>query len=542
MTLQQGLLLHSRYRVVKLLGQGGFGAVYRAWDTTFNLPCALKENTEQTPEAQRQFEREARMLRTLKHPNLPLVTDYFIIHGQGQYLVMDYVDGQDLEEILQQSGAPLAEAEVVSWMIQICDALTYLHNQEPPIIHRDIKPGNIRVTPQGQAMLVDFGIAKLYDPRSKTTQGARAVTPGFSPQEQYGKATTDARTDIYALGATMYTLLTAMEPPESIQRNLGAGLVGPSALNPAVSLTVEQVILKAMEMLPEKRFQTTAAMKTALLKIMPQGFSAGPVSLPAASPEETAPPRAHSSPQALQWPAASKPQPPVASPSARSSQPVIPSRSQVTGTWLGWLLVGIVLLVGFAAIGAMLANYFASRRDISPWSGFTEDTPTPTASAPAVLAPDSEPSITPSATRPPASLTPTVKLTSTVTIGAPRVDNFYACLEPCEADGSNAFSLFPEKTTRVFLRWEFENIPVGALYVRRWTSKDQEWVRYECTWPGPRDGLVEISLLEPLGLRSGAWTVTISLDGVDLLSETIDIEGSWDYWNPPGAFNTCYGQ
>jgi hypothetical protein len=219
-----------------------------------------------------------------------------------------------------------------------------------------------------------------------------------------------------------------------------------------------------------------------------------------------------------------------------------PIPGSTAAAWIGWVLVGIVLLVGFAAIGAMLANYFASQKDVTPWSGFEEETPFPTASR----LPSASPGLSLTATpgEPPVqpTRTPTPMPSPTVTNAIPRVYNFYACQEPCEADGSNARSQFPEKTTRIFLRWEFENIPAGALYIRRWTLEGAEWVHYECTWPGPRDGEVEISLIEPVGLHSGTWTVTISVDGVDLLSETIDIEGSWDYWNPPGAFNTCYGQ
>ncbi|MBN1147608.1 MAG: serine/threonine protein kinase, partial [Anaerolineales bacterium] len=218
MSLEPGEVVNNRYRIVKILGQGGFGAVYRAWDTNFNLPCALKENLETRPEARRQFEREARMLRTMKHSNLPLVIDYFILPEKGQYLVMDYVEGQDLQQMVETSGGPLPEAQVLNWISQICEALVYLHSQKPPIIHRDIKPANIRITPQGQAMLVDFGIAKLFDPGLETTTGARAVTPGYAPFEQYGQGVTDQRTDIYALGATMYTLLTGERPAESVQR------------------------------------------------------------------------------------------------------------------------------------------------------------------------------------------------------------------------------------------------------------------------------------------------------------------------------------
>ena len=140
---------------------------------------------------------------------------------------MDFVEGQDLQEKLDQLNGPLPESQVLTWIDQILEALDYLHHQNPPVIHRDIKPGNIRITPQGIAMLVDFGIAKVYDPAYRTTLGARAVTPGFAPFEQYGQRPTDARTDLYALGATMYTLLTGQVPPESIDRVAGTALPPP---------------------------------------------------------------------------------------------------------------------------------------------------------------------------------------------------------------------------------------------------------------------------------------------------------------------------
>jgi len=203
MNLVPGQLLNSRYRIVKLLGQGGFGAVYRAWDTNLHGPVAVKENFDPSPASQNQFAREASMLFLLRHNNLPRVIDHFNIPGQGQYLVMDFIEGEDLQAMLDQTGGPLDEATVLPWIEQVCDALEYMHSQNPPVIHRDIKPANIKITPQGQAILVDFGIAKTFDPNLATTQGARAVTPGFSPNEQYGQGRTDARTDVYALGATL---------------------------------------------------------------------------------------------------------------------------------------------------------------------------------------------------------------------------------------------------------------------------------------------------------------------------------------------------
>lgn len=263
MTHPVGATLHSRYRIVRLLGQGGFGTMYRAWDTILGRPCALKENRDPAPDVQRQFLREAKILANLSHPNLPRVTDYFI-EGPGQYLVMDFIAGKDLQEMLDDRGGPLPEDQILAWIREICDALTYLHRRKPPVIHRDIKPGNIKITPEGKAVLVDFGIAKIHDPGTKTTMGAQAVTPGFSPYEQYGKGATDARSDIYALGATLYTLLTGVEPPESVQRVTRDPLVLARQLNPHLSLRTASAVMRALQMDPTQRFQSAEDFKSAL--------------------------------------------------------------------------------------------------------------------------------------------------------------------------------------------------------------------------------------------------------------------------------------
>jgi hypothetical protein len=245
----------------------------------------LKENFDASPPAEKQFAREASILFNLRHPNLPMVFDYFSVPGQGLYLVMVYVEGEDLQQLLERRGEPLPEADVLPWVQQVCDALSYLHSQEPPVIHRDIKPANIKITPQGQAVLVDFGIAKVYDPHLKTTVGARAVTPGYSPPEQYGRGSTDARTDIYALGATLYALLTGAEPPDSV--DLLAGSETPPAaltrLNPKVSMPVENAIKRAMQLDREQRFQSVADFKTALLAAPPAERTATPLT-PAPTP------------------------------------------------------------------------------------------------------------------------------------------------------------------------------------------------------------------------------------------------------------------
>jgi len=263
MPLQPGQVLNNRYRVVRLLGQGGFGAVYRAWDINLNKPCAVKENLDVSPEAKRQFMREATVLANLSHPNLPRVTDHFVIEGQGQYLVMDFVEGEDLASLVQRNGKiPVDQAQ--TWISQVADALIYLHSRKPPVVHRDIKPANIRITPDGRAMLVDFGLVKIYNPNMQTTLGARAVTPGYAPPEQYGQGSTDPRTDVYALGATFYKLLTGQEPLESVQRMAGRQMTSINQLNSTVPVTITQAIEHSMKLEPSQRFQDVSEFKRSL--------------------------------------------------------------------------------------------------------------------------------------------------------------------------------------------------------------------------------------------------------------------------------------
>ncbi|MGB8646035.1 MAG: protein kinase [Anaerolineae bacterium] len=258
--LAPGTVLGHRYRILSLLGQGGMGAVYQAQDLRLGLVAALKENWGGDP---RQFQQEALILARLRHSNLPRVSDHFVEPNGAQYFVMEYIDGEDLEAMVKRVG-PRLEANVLGWIDQILDALIYLHNQQPPVIHRDIKPANIKITPQGKAILVDFGIAKTADPRLGTLTGARAVTPGYAPPEQYGLHT-DPRSDVYALGATLYTALTGQVPPESPLRTSGAvALIPPRQIVAAISPGTEGAILRAMETDMAQRWQSASEFRAAL--------------------------------------------------------------------------------------------------------------------------------------------------------------------------------------------------------------------------------------------------------------------------------------
>ena len=278
--LSTGTVLQGRYRITKLLGKGGMGAVYQAQDLRLGgRLVAVKENFDTSPEAQAQFQLEATMLANLNHPNLPRVIDHFIEPSGKQYLVMDFVEGEDLEQMLARQGR-LAESQALLWFGQVCDAVEHMHSQIPPIIHRDIKPANVIVTPAGKAMLVDLGIAKVYQYGKQTVAAARAVTPGFSPPEQYGGAPTDARSDIYSLGATLYCMLTGQVPPEAMDRLGGAPLTPPRQLNPTVSPATEGAIIWAMELDSTSRPQTVGELRQALGR-RPVEYTAPPVPAPA---------------------------------------------------------------------------------------------------------------------------------------------------------------------------------------------------------------------------------------------------------------------
>jgi len=263
--LERGSLLHKRYRIVEILGQGGMGSVYRAVDENLGVDVAVKENLFTSDEYTRQFRLEAVILANLRQTNLPRVTDHFVINGQGQYLIMDFIDGEDLRQRMERTGS-VSEGEAILVGVAICDALQYMHTHKPSIIHRDLKPGNVRITPDRHIYLVDFGLVKLVKGSQATTTGARAMTPGYSPPEQYGAGHTGPRTDIYSLGATLYAALTGIIPEDGLARAMDDVELTPlRKRNPIVSRKLAAAIEKAMAVRPEDRFQSAEEFKHALL-------------------------------------------------------------------------------------------------------------------------------------------------------------------------------------------------------------------------------------------------------------------------------------
>ncbi len=253
--------LKNRYKLITQLGHGGMGAVYKAKDEILNIHVAVKELFNQSKESVEQFEKEAKILARLNHASLPRVTDFFEEHGK-KYLVMDYIEGDDLEKILENTSEFLPENRVKEWIIELLNTLQYVHSKG--IIHRDIKPANLKQNPSGNIILVDFGIAKAGF-NSMTNIGATGFTPYMAPPEQCtGSGRTGVYSDIYSTGATMYYLLTKTVPAESVMRMMGIELIKPSQINRAIHKETEKIILKSMSLEINSRYSSAKEMKEAL--------------------------------------------------------------------------------------------------------------------------------------------------------------------------------------------------------------------------------------------------------------------------------------
>lgn len=267
--LAAGAVIGGHYRIEGLINTGGFGSVYRGIALSEgNRLCAIKETYDVTPAARRQALMEAAILFTVKTEHLPQVYDAFEEAGRF-YLVMQLIEGQNGAQLIKAHGKPFSEQEVLGWLLPIADILQELHNRNPPVLHRDIKPANIILTPQGQAVLVDFGLTRLYDPSTQTQTIARAVSEGFSPLEQY-IGQTSPQSDMYALAATMYFLLTAHVPPASVARSMQDALVPPRQFNAQITQHVESALLRALAVNADQRY---ASMQEFVRALKTPGFT-----------------------------------------------------------------------------------------------------------------------------------------------------------------------------------------------------------------------------------------------------------------------------
>ncbi|HEX6044706.1 MAG TPA: protein kinase [Pyrinomonadaceae bacterium] len=265
-------ILQGRYRIVRQLGQGGMGAVYEAIDQRLDTTVALKETLFSEERLRKQFEREARLLARLHHPALPRVSDHFS-EGDGQFLVMQFIPGDDLAEKMNRRRGPFPADQVLTWADQLLDALDYLHTQDPQIVHRDIKPQNLKLTPRGQIILLDFGLAKGQAgeiSRVTTSASIFGYTPNYAPLEQIQGLGTDTRSDLYALGATLYHLMTGVKPPDALSRaaaivNGQADPLAPASVaNPSVPPEIDNFLSKAMAQNRDQRYSSADEMRRGL--------------------------------------------------------------------------------------------------------------------------------------------------------------------------------------------------------------------------------------------------------------------------------------
>src|SRR5712691_11423015 len=253
-TLAGQILLAGRYQLIRRIGQGGFGAVYKAADTKFNnRPVAIKEMSKaglppaRVQEAEETFRHEANLLADLIHPNLPRIYEHFT-ENERSYLVMDFIEGKTIEEYLEQiGGGPLPVDQVIAWAEEFCDVLSYLHSHQPPIVFRDLKPANVMISESGHIFLIDFGIARIFKP-GQSHDTVALGSPGYAAPEQYGKAQSTPRSDLYSLGALLHSLLTGLDPSERPFFFRPA-----SQINPSVPSRLEALLQQMLEMDAEKR-------------------------------------------------------------------------------------------------------------------------------------------------------------------------------------------------------------------------------------------------------------------------------------------------
>lgn len=275
MILSPDSLIQKRYLIVRLIAQGGMGAVYKASDQQTKKTVALKQSLVSDPQFNKAFEREARMLSRLRHPVLPIVSDYFT-EESGQFLVMQFIPGDDLGTLLERQAQKFLTANaipwVMSWAEQLLEALDYLHKQEYPIIHRDLKPQNLKLTSRGEIRLLDFGLAKSAADHTKHSmvQSVRGYTPQYASLEQIQGTGTEPCSDLYSLAATLYHMLTGTPPVDALERVASVLSGRPDPLQPAhelnalVSPEISSILQQSMELEKKHRFETAQAMRTAL--------------------------------------------------------------------------------------------------------------------------------------------------------------------------------------------------------------------------------------------------------------------------------------
>jgi serine/threonine protein kinase len=524
MALERGTLLHKRYRIIEILGQGGMGSVYRAVDENLGVEVAVKENLFTTDEYARQFRLEAVILANLRHANLTRVTDHFVIGDQGQYLVMDYIEGEDLRQRMERMGS-ISEEDAILIGVAVCDALAHLHSRKPTILHRDLKPGNVKITPDGHIFLVDFGLAKILKGTQATTTGARAMTPGYSPPEQYGTARTDPRTDIYSLGATLYAALTGIIPEDGLARAMDNVELTPlRKRNSKVSRRLASVIEKAMSIKTDDRYQTANDLRQALLSSNSRTLHLNGDILVDPAP-------VIDGSEDIKEP----PDKPITNGLKQDSQPPAPSNSKPKhkkslGTGF-WIVITFILLLVLGAVVAVpyfwepLSRVIADLRSSPTPAILSTSTAEQTGSASLPLLTSPSPSLTATvqATRTPVN-TPTATISQTPSQTPTPISTAVG-----GGDGQIAFASDRSGIPQIYISALDADKPTQI------TSLDDGACQPD--WSPDGRKLVFISpCFEKTDRYPGARLYTIDLDGTGLTPLSWEAGGDFDpAWSPDGA-------
>jgi tRNA A-37 threonylcarbamoyl transferase component Bud32 len=528
----------GRYHIVERLGEGGMATVYKAFDNRLERYVAIKViRTDMfapsvLEEVLKRFEREAKALARLAHPHIVKVHDYGDFEGMP-YLIMEYLPGGTLKGY---TGKPMPFAEASRLLAPVARALEFAHKQN--ILHRDIKPANILIDQSEQPMLTDFGIAKILDAGQTTNLTASSVgigTPEYMAPEQGMGGAVDARADIYALGVVFYELITGRRPFSAdtpmavLVKHINEPLPRARQFVSGLPEDVEAVIFKALAKQPDERYPDMGAFASALEHL---GNIASPTARLTTAPAASIPTFA---PEKRTTPPPTNTRTAVQSTGATASVPRKQEKRQNYGLWIG---LGVLGLIGCLAVGGFLLSRF--------WPLIAAQLQAATATSETIaVIPTQIPLPEPTRTmqiilQPGATNTIPVNPIQTETpLPEPQFFNFSTCLsEPCS--NINGQYTFPEASKIVYLHWEYKNIPEGSEYIRTWSKDGIEWIRYECTWPGPQAGVADISLREPGGLASGTWVVSIKLDGIEVFKQQFQVEGNWNYWSPAGLINACY--
>jgi len=275
--LLPGTILKENYKVIDIIYKGLLGGIYKGLNIKKNKFIFIKElitthkDRSLRQQAIEQFKFEAKIFFKIKHENLPKFEDYFD-YKENRYLIFEYIEGETLDNFIKNQTRLLSEKKIISLGIQLCTVISYLHNFTPgPIIFRNLNPGNIISGKEDILKLIDFGMSKLYSTKERTMEIAKAITvPHYSSLEQH-IGTTDERSDIYSLGATMYYIITGRSPKDSLERSMEEEpLIPCSNFNPGISNDLNKIIIKAMELDPEDRYRNIEEMKADFLNILPE--------------------------------------------------------------------------------------------------------------------------------------------------------------------------------------------------------------------------------------------------------------------------------